>query len=209
MILQTLLAFSFSLLIIILIVKLTLNLKAIYYLDIVHLNIPKLSNLELSEIKSNYDYVIEYMNSSSLTRFNLPSLPYSLEGKIHFEEVKIIFNFLDNLAYVLAFTVLILFIPNYKKKNYKFLKLTSIYLLVLPMLCLVPFLVDFDKSFTLFHKVFFNNDYWLLDPKNDPIINMMPQAFFFHCAIFIITFLIISSTIFYFIYRKLKKSLKN
>lgn len=208
-ILQTLLAFSLSLLIIILIVRLTLNFKAIYYLDIVHLDIPKLSNLTLNEIKSNYDYVIEYMNNSSIVQFNLPTLPYSLEGKIHFEEVKIIFNFLDNLAYVLAFTILILFIPNYKSKNYKFLKLASIYLLILPILCLIPFLVNFDKSFTLFHKMLFNNDYWLLDPKKDPIINMMPQSFFFHCAIFIIVLLIISSSVFYFIYRKHRGSHPN
>jgi len=206
---EILLSLSLAILIIILIVKLTLNLKIIYYLDIVYLDIPKLSQLEISEIKSNYSYVIEYINNPSITEFNLPTLPYSTEGKIHFEEVKAIFIFLSNLAYILSFTILTLFIPTYKNRKYNFLKLTSIFLLILPIICFIPFLINFDKSFTIFHKLLFNNDYWLLDKKKDPIINIMPQSFFFHCAMFIILMLILSSIIFYVIYIKRRSHHKN
>jgi integral membrane protein (TIGR01906 family) len=202
--LEILLSLSLAILITILIVKLTLNLKIIYYLDIVHLDIPKLSKLEISEIKSNYSYVIEYINNPSMAEFSLPTLPYSIEGKIHFQEVKAIFIFLTNLAYILCFTILVLFIPTYKNRRYTFLKLTSIFLLILPIICFIPFLINFDKSFTIFHKILFNNDYWLLDTKKDPIINMMPQSFFFHCAIFIILMLILSSIAFCVMYIKKK-----
>lgn len=199
-ILEGILSISVALLIMILLIKLTLNLKPIYYIDVVDLNIPKLSNMEVDEIKSNYDYVVKFIQDPLNTSFELPTLPSSTEGKLHFQEVKAIFKVLDNMAYVLSFTILILFIPVYKRKGYKFLKWSFIFLLILPLIFLIPFLINFDKSFTIFHKIFFNNDYWLLNPKTDPVIKIMPQKFFFHCVIFIIAMLSISSVLLYFLY---------
>lgn len=37
---------------------------------------------------------------------------------------------------------------------------------------------DFDAAFTLFHKILFNNDYWLINPFIDPIINIFPEKYF-------------------------------
>ena len=42
---------------------------------------------------------------------------------------------------------------------------------------------DFTRAFTQFHHVFFNNDLWLLDPKTDLLINMLPEGFFTDFAI--------------------------
>ena len=42
---------------------------------------------------------------------------------------------------------------------------------------------DFHKAFTQFHHVFFTNDLWLLDPKTDLLINILPQGFFMDFAI--------------------------
>ena len=39
-------------------------------------------------------------------------------------------------------------------------------------------LVNFDGLFITFHKVLFNNDGWLLDPKTDMLIRLMPTPFF-------------------------------
>jgi len=39
-------------------------------------------------------------------------------------------------------------------------------------------LVNFDGLFITFHKVLFNNDGWLLDPKTDMLIRLMPTQFF-------------------------------
>ena len=41
------------------------------------------------------------------------------------------------------------------------------------------FATDFNKYFTLFHKMFFTNDLWLLNPKTDILINMVPESYFF------------------------------
>jgi len=45
---------------------------------------------------------------------------------------------------------------------------------------------DFNRYFTLFHQLFFNNDLWLLDPRTDVLINMVPEIFFFQTAMLII-----------------------
>jgi len=42
----------------------------------------------------------------------------------------------------------------------------------------VLFLSDFNKYFTMFHEIFFTNDLWLLDPRTDLLIRMLPEGFF-------------------------------
>ena len=37
---------------------------------------------------------------------------------------------------------------------------------------------DFSKYFTYFHYIFFTNDLWLLDPRTDLLIQMLPENFF-------------------------------
>lgn len=38
--------------------------------------------------------------------------------------------------------------------------------------------IDFDSLFILFHRVAFTNDLWLLDPRTDLLIRLMPTEFF-------------------------------
>jgi len=45
--------------------------------------------------------------------------------------------------------------------------------------------IDFNHAFNIFHEIFFSNDYWILDPRVDLLINMVPLEFFIHIAIFI------------------------
>ena len=40
------------------------------------------------------------------------------------------------------------------------------------------FMSDFNKYFTIFHEIFFDNDLWLLDPRTDLLIRMLPEGFF-------------------------------
>lgn len=41
---------------------------------------------------------------------------------------------------------------------------------------------DFTKYFVIFHQIFFNNDLWLLDPRTDLLINIVPEPFFMDTA---------------------------
>lgn len=37
---------------------------------------------------------------------------------------------------------------------------------------------DFNKYFTIFHEIFFDNDLWILNPETDLLINIVPEQFF-------------------------------
>lgn len=41
---------------------------------------------------------------------------------------------------------------------------------------------DFTKYFIMFHKIFFRNDLWMLDPRTDLLINIVPEPFFVDTA---------------------------
>lgn len=198
------LSFVFSFLV--LSVYTTLLSKPLYYMDIGILNIEQSSGLNKSELKSNYNYVITYLTQNTNEEFNLPTLPSSIHGKIHFKEVKAIFY---KLKIMLFFSILISVIGimiNKKRKTMKYILISSISLVIIPVLLLIPFLVNFDKSFTTFHHIFFNNDYWLFDPKLDPIITILPQTFFFHCAILMLSLITLCSITLGLIYNSTKKS---
>lgn len=201
---QIFLALLLSLTIFILNIKFALNFKPLYYMDIKNLNIEETSNLNMQDIKLNYNYVVHYVQTHNDTTFSLPTLPYSNEGKIHFQEVKIIFNTLDYFILFSFFLLIILFVFS-KDTFIKILKWSSVLLATTPLIFLIPIVINFDKTFDTLHLILFNNDYWLLDYRMDPIINIFPQEFFFHCSILIISLNFVSSYIFYIIYNKFKK----
>lgn len=200
---QILFALFFSLFIISLAVKLTLLFKPLYYFDIEYLNIEKISGYSRDEIIKNYNYVINYLLTPKIQEFNLPSIPYSTVGQIHFKDVKNIFVSIDIMLIIsLAISTVGLWL-SVKLKDFRFLKQTATTLLVLPLTLMVAFVINFDKSFIIFHKIFFRNGNWQFDPEFDPIINILPQEFFFHAALFILVLIIISSLTLTLIYKKL------
>lgn len=56
---------------------------------------------------------------------------------------------------------------------------------------------DFTKYFIIFHKIFFTNDLWQLDPRTDLLINIVPEPFFMDTAARIgITFFLMTGALF-------------
>lgn len=70
----------------------------------------------------------------------------------------------------------------------------------------VLILIDFTRYFTIFHEIFFSNDLWLLDPRTDLLIQMLPEPFFVNMAknigISFIKYLSIAQIIGYVFYKK-------
>ena len=58
-----------------------------------------MSGFSENEIKLNYDYLIDYNLNKNVGEFNLPTIKYSEEGKIHFEEVRNIFQMIKKVFY--------------------------------------------------------------------------------------------------------------
>ena len=44
---------------------------------------------------------------------------------------------------------------------------------------------NFNKYFTLFHLIFFDNDLWLLDPTKERLLMIMPTGYFIDCVKYI------------------------
>lgn len=52
------------------------------------------------------------------------------------------------------------------------------------LVCLLAGIIstDFSKYFVVFHKIFFSNDLWILNPRTDLLINIVPEPFFVDTA---------------------------
>lgn len=113
-------------------VVLTLACKPLYYLDIHALHIPETTGCTISEIKANYNAVIDYCLSFGNAPLKFPTFPMSEGGRIHFEEVKNIFNLFKYMVIggTLASTAGILWMR--RKHCYGYLKLTAILTVALP-----------------------------------------------------------------------------
>lgn len=72
---------------------LTLNFRSLYYADIQNLHITELSGREEKDIRSNYDALIDYNSLFNHQPLKFPTCAMSESGRIHFEEVKKIFDF--------------------------------------------------------------------------------------------------------------------
>lgn len=192
----------FSLLIIGSSTMITVGFKQLYYFDINYLNISEQNNLTKEEIKINYDYMIDYNLNKISGEFDLPTIKSSPEGKVHFEEVKEIIQNVIQLLIVSLIITIIGIIANLKNNNIEFLNITSKLVIILPILVSIPMLINFDKTFVAFHELMFDNDYWIFDPSKDPVINILPQEFFFHAGLFIVMLILLSSVILHIIYKR-------
>lgn len=64
---------------------------------------------------------------------------------------------------------------------------------------------NFDTAFVRFHEIFFDNDLWLLDPRTDLMIRMLPQELFTRIFIRILAGFAAFSAIALWILKKLGK----
>lgn len=186
-------------------VVITLNFKTLYYLDIDLLDIPAYSGFSREVIVENYDELIRYNSVFGPKTLNFPSLPMSESGRIHFEEVKVVFNFFE----ITFFATLLLsaagIMLQSRKKNTGYLLLAGILTVAIPAVLGALIALNWQRVFVLFHKIVFNNDYWIFDPITDPVIMMLPDAFFMHCAILIIALVILGSVLCLLLYGILRK----
>jgi integral membrane protein (TIGR01906 family) len=205
-IINILIALCLSLFIISIAVKFTLSFKQLYYFDIDNLRITENYDIKKDVLIKNYDILIDYLQKKDISKLSMPNFPTSKEGEIHFIEVKNIFMEFNTLLYLTGIISILGVIFKLRKKSYSFIKYSSFGLLSIPLILSIPFAVNFDKSFTAFHKMFFSNDYWEFDPVRDPIINVLPQEFFMHCAVLILILIAICSLALFLIHRKLNKT---
>ena len=195
----------FTLLLISLAVVFTINFRPLYYLDVEILDIVERSGYPKQEILDNYNALIDYSSPFFTGDLNFPTLPASENGLQHFREVKDIFTFFYILGAVTLVISICIAFHKHKKKDYQYLIVSSITAITLPILVGLALAIDFDTSFVIFHKIFFNNDYWIFDSVTDPVIKILPYTFFLHCALLIILLVILGSILLAILYYHRRK----
>ena len=184
----------------------TLCFRPLYYFDIQYQQLTFTTGLTEEVIRKNYDVLIDYnLLTKNVDTLQFPNFPMSEHGRIHFAEVKEIFIAVQILMIVTALLALIFTIWKFIKRDYRYLKYTSIATLVIPMVLGVLAALNWDTFFVTFHHLFFKNNYWLFNPAEDPIINILPDAYFLHCLILILLLMLLGAFFSFLIYRLLTR----
>lgn len=186
-------------------VVLVLNFRPLYVYEMKSENLASVSSMTEEEILEEYDTLIRYNSLFYRGELTFSSLPMSEEGRIHFEEVKGIFDGIQLLLILTALTFLPLAVFLVRKKRFGFLKVIPGISVVVALLAFLATFLDWDALFTAFHRLIFRNDYWLFDPDTDPVIDLLPDSYFLHCLVGILGVLIFLSLLSGLSYHFLKK----
>lgn len=164
----------------------TVFFKPLYYFDINYLNIDQISGLDAETIKENYRILINYQSIFYQGTLNLPDFVMSDSGRIHFEEVKRIFEAIQVMMVISGLISIPMTIKKIKEKEYRFLRLTGLITIIVPTVLGFLAALDFERAFVLFHQIVFRNDYWIFDYRTDSVITILPETFFMHCFMLIV-----------------------
>ena len=164
--------------------------------------IEKNSGFSSKRILENYNALIDYYLPWRQGKLVLPTFSQSPHAIQHFAEVKDIYNVLIWSIPIATFLLLLYLYKNRTKNDIHYLKTASIMLVIAPFLLASGFVINFDKTFALFHKFLFDNNYWLFDSKTDPIITILPDKFFMLCAVVIIVFQFLTSFVCFMLYKR-------
>lgn len=156
----------------------TLISPLLYPLIIQWFNLEQISGLSSEALTINYQVIVDYLINPSIEFLQMPYFSMSESGRIHFEEVKVLF-FINFVLFGILLACAICIIYRIRK-NYLQMHMQGVFVfnLAFPLILLFFIIVAFDQVFVLFHQVLFNNELWLFNPLTDPVINVLPQEFF-------------------------------
>ena len=164
-------------------ILLTIYLAWIFYpLEIEWLNLTDRVFLKSETIQYNFHILMNYLTNPFSQVLQMPDFRSSAAGLHHFAAVKKLFHLVQLVA-VATLPCFYFFVKKIVKKGFLPLYRKSILTLVLlPLIIgLVGVLIGFEQFFTLFHQILFvGDDTWLFDPAKDPVILILPEAFFLH-----------------------------
>ncbi len=190
-------------------VSLIVYATPLYYMMVKILKVPEDTGISFEVCKRNYDALIWYNCFWGPKKLVFPDFVMSQHGEIHFMEVKRIFVFMQYAA-IGSFVLVLLghFLYGKKRKIYGFLPAVIILTIAVVLVVGAGFLISWEQTFILMHKLLFTNDYWLFDPAKDPVIMILPDTVFLAAGAGIIVLMISGLVISGLLWRKHKKEKK-
>ena len=79
--------------------------------------------------------------------------------------------------------------------------------LAVPVILAVLTAISWDTFFVKFHQLVFRNDFWIFDWRTDPVILILPDTFFLHCAVLIFSLVFFFSIVMLLLYKVSRKKL--
>lgn len=173
-------------------IGLPIYLRPFYYAHIEAMGLPEYTGLTAGQIREAYDAVLDYLTLPG-REFSAGILPFSAEGEAHFVDCKVLFDLNRNILLLSAAVLAVLGILRktgkagpYRLGNRSAAFWAALLALVAPVVIGGLAAIDFDQAFVIFHKIFFpGKSNWLFDWRTDPVILILPQDFFMHCAMLI------------------------
>jgi len=144
------------------------------------------SQYSREEIEQNFE---EFMNFAAVKGSTLDSEFFSNEDILHAYDVRNLFK----IVYIIYLICILGIIILRKDLDLKIIRNAGIINILVFLLIGFISILNFSKSFILFHKLLFRNDYWLLDPDTSNLIKYFPQKVFSDIGTYISFFVIISS----------------
>ena len=220
--LRFLISISFIILILLSSIDLFSFDRTFYQKEYQKLGVPEVIKIDVSELMVVTDVLLDYTAGQ---RDDL-TIEATIDGTnrqvfndkeiTHMKDVAVLYQnamFVRNSALLV---LLVCIIIDYKSKikdfrlmlAHTYNQVSLVFTLFVSVILMIA-LIDFTWFWNNFHHVFFSNDLWLLNPKTDILIMMVPEQFFFDLTfIIIIGFLsvfILSNLFAYYQYRKLLK----
>ncbi len=190
-------------------VVLTLNLRQIYYFDIKYQNLASVSGLSEEAIRENYDALIDYnLLTKGISTLEFPDFTMSEQGRTHFAEVKRIFIVFQIMSVILGILLAAVLFIKFRRRDFGCLKIASILTLAISAVLALLMAGDWNVFFVRFHQLLFSDSYWIFDPATDPVINILPDVFFLHCAAAILLFMLAGCVLCALLYRFLASGKK-
>lgn len=159
-------------------------------------NVTQNIDMEMDDIMYVMDELMDYLHGD---RENLENIVTDVNGetrnfftereKTHMADCKVLFDggFAIRKGAAVVFAALTLLLVFKKKFSLRrFLKYAALFSVIIAAgagILAVAASIDFNACFIVFHKLFFNNDLWILDPAEDLIINILVEPFFADMAL--------------------------
>lgn len=159
-------------------------------------NVTQNIDMEMDDIMYVMDELMDYLHGD---RENLENIVTEVNGetrdfftereKTHMADCKVLFDggFAIRKGAAVVFAALTLLLVFKKKFSLRrFLKYAALFSVIIAAgagILAIAASIDFNACFIVFHKLFFNNDLWILDPAEDLIINILVEPFFADMAL--------------------------
>ncbi|MBR0091603.1 MAG: TIGR01906 family membrane protein [Lachnospiraceae bacterium] len=161
--------------------------RGFYYLHIDALELPAQTGYSEDVIREAFDAMMDYEWKGA--DFSTGQLKWSEEGMQHFADVRVLFH-LDIWVLVITALLLLLFflfrkkIPLHRFRGFPSAFFAGTGMIVFFGIVTALAALDFDRTFTVFHRIFFpGKTNWVFDYRQDEIIRILPQVYFRNCAI--------------------------